>query len=92
MQLYLNIIKEEEVARFTHRGENLITMIHKECYLDLLEYNPIFLDIAFAKDIANFLGITNVSLSRIIKRLNNTKSYQLLFFKYFLFNNFVTSY
>ncbi|MCK5637733.1 MAG: Crp/Fnr family transcriptional regulator [Flavobacteriaceae bacterium] len=73
MELYLNILKEA-VARLTYRIESFIAMTHEERYIDLLKYNPKFLDKTYSKYIANFLGITNVSLSRIIKRVNKKKT------------------
>ncbi len=73
MQLHMNILKEA-VVRLTYRVESLITMTSEERYLDLLKINPKFLDKVYNKYIANYLGITNVSLSRIIKRVNNNKS------------------
>ena len=69
MQLYLNILKEA-VVRLSYRVENFITMNPEERYIDLIKYNPKFLDRTYSKYIAGFLGITNVSLSRIIKKVN----------------------
>ena len=68
MQLYLNILKEA-VVRLNYRVESLITMTNEERYLDLLKLNPKFLDRVYDKHIANYLGITPVSLSRIINRI-----------------------
>ena len=70
MELYLTILKEA-VVRLSYRVESLITMSNEERYLDLLKYNPKFLEKAYDKHVANFLGITPVSLSRIIKRVKN---------------------
>jgi CRP-like cAMP-binding protein len=70
MQLYINILKEA-IVRLTYRVESLITMSNEERYLDLLKLNPKFLEKAYDKHVANFLGITPVSLSRIIKRVKN---------------------
>ena len=72
MQLYLHILKEA-VVRLTYRIESLVTMTNEERYLDLLKLNPKFLDKVYDKLIANYLGITNVSLSRIRKRLKENK-------------------
>lgn len=52
-----------------YRIESLIDMSAEQRYKDLLEKYPIFFQNAFNKHIANFLGITPVSLSRIIKRM-----------------------
>ena len=73
MRLYLSVLKES-IDILSYRIETMITMTPKERYLDLLRLNPSFLNKAFDKHIANFLGITNVSLSRIIKKVNKTKS------------------
>ncbi len=73
MQLYLNILKEA-VVRLSYRIESLITMTSEERYLDLLKINPKFLNKVYDKHVANYLGITNVSLSRIIKRVNKNKT------------------
>lgn len=70
MQLYLNILKEA-VVRLTHRIESLTMLSNEERYKELLKLNPNFLKKAYAKHIASYLGITNVSLSRIMKRIKN---------------------
>lgn len=72
MQLYINILKEA-IVRYSYRVESLVTMTNEERYLDLLKLNPKFLNKAYDKHIANYLGITNVSLSRIMKRIKNEK-------------------
>ncbi len=71
--LYLNILKEGTI-RLTYRVESLITMTNEERYMDLFRLNPKFLDRVYDKQIANYLGITNVSLSRIIKKINKAKN------------------
>jgi len=70
MQLYLNILKES-VVRLNYRIESMITMNHEERYLDLIKFNPGFIDKAYSKHLANYLGITPESLSRLRKRINN---------------------
>ncbi len=47
----------------------MISMTAKDRYIDLIKKNPTFLEKAYAKYIADFLGITPVSLSRIIKEI-----------------------
>lgn len=68
LQIYLNSLKEA-ILRLTYRVESMITMSSEERYLDLLKKNPAFLEKSYEKYVANFLGITPVSLSRIKKRL-----------------------
>jgi len=70
MQLYLNILKEA-VVRLMYRVESLTTMTNEESYLDIIKLNPNFLKKIYSKHLANYLGITNVSLSRIMKRIKN---------------------
>ena len=43
----------------------------EERYEELLQQSPQFFQTAFNKHIANYLGITAVSLSRIIRRKSN---------------------
>lgn len=71
LNLYLGSLKEA-ILRLTYRVRNLITMNSEERYLDLLEKNPDFLKDAYDKHVANYLGITAVSFSRIKTRLKNT--------------------
>ncbi|MFK5878701.1 MAG: Crp/Fnr family transcriptional regulator [Flavobacteriaceae bacterium] len=66
--LYLGILKEA-VSVLNYRVETMITMNNEERYIDLVKRNPEFLKSTYKKDIANYLGITPVSLSRIIKRI-----------------------
>ncbi len=69
--LYLESLKEA-VLRLTYRVNSLITMTAEERYLDLMTKNPQFLKDAYDKYIANYLGITPVSFSRIKKNLNRS--------------------
>ena len=73
MNLYLNILKEG-ITRLTYRVETLTTMTHEDRYKDILKLNPNFLKNTHAKYLANYLGITPQSLSRIMKRIKNDKS------------------
>jgi len=70
-KLYLNSLKEA-VLRLTYRVNSLITMNAEERYLDLLKKNPEFLKDAYDKYVANYLGITAVSFSRMKKKTNNS--------------------
>lgn len=65
-----NLLKEIIIMQ-NYRIETFISMTAKERYLSLIEINPNFLEKVYAKYIADFLGITPVSLSRIINNLEN---------------------
>lgn len=71
---YPNILKlylaglEENIKTLVFRVESLIDKLPEERYEELLTKSPQFFQTAFNKHIANYLGITPVSLSRIIKR------------------------
>ncbi len=70
LKLYLNILKEA-IIRLTYRVDSLITKSNEERYLDLVELDPVFLRSAYSKHVANYLGMTAVSLSRIMKRIKD---------------------
>lgn len=71
--LYLDSLKEA-ILRLTYRVNSMITMNSEKRYLDLLNKNPSFLKDAYDKHVANYLGITAVSFSRIKKNINNSIS------------------
>lgn len=68
--LYAYALKEQIIVMM-YRIETMITLSPEERYKDLLSKYPHFFQSVFNKHIANFLGITPVSLSRIIKRLKD---------------------
>lgn len=68
-QLYLESLKEV-VLTLTNRVNSLTTMTAEERYLDLLDRKPYFLKDAFDKYIANYLGMSPVTFSRIKKKQN----------------------
>ncbi|MGI9530737.1 Crp/Fnr family transcriptional regulator [Lutimonas sp.] len=72
-RLYMSSLKEA-ILRLTYRVNSMITMNSEQRYLDLLEMNPDFLKGAYDKYVANYLGITAVSFSRIKKKLNKKLS------------------
>lgn len=72
LRLYLSILKEA-ILRLTYRVESLITKNNEDRYLDLLKLDPVFLRSAYSKHVANYLGMTPVSLSRIMKRVKDKK-------------------
>jgi len=59
---------QENIQTLIFRVESLIDKLPEQRYEELLERNPQFFQTAFNKHIANYLGITPNSLSRIIKR------------------------
>ncbi len=73
MQWLLINFKEIMVLQ-TYRIETLISMTAEERYLDLIKKNPSFLDKSYDKYVADFLGVTPVSLSRIINDIKNEKN------------------
>ena len=58
----------ENIQTLLFRVESLIDKLPEERYEELLERSPQFFQTVFNKHIANYLGITPNSLSRIIKR------------------------
>ena len=67
---YISLLKEIIVIT-NYRIETMISLTAKERYLDLIKKNPTFLGKAYGKYIANSLGITPVSFSRILKEIKN---------------------
>lgn len=68
-QLFIEGLKETTLT-LVFRVESLVGKMPEERYLALIEQHPQFFQKAYNKHIANYLGITPNSLSRIIKRLN----------------------
>lgn len=66
-KVYIEVL-QENVQTLVSRVESLIDKLPEERYDELLEKKPQFFQKAFNKHIANYLGITPNSLSRIIKR------------------------
>ncbi len=70
--LLINILKEIILVQ-SSRIESMILMNAKNRYLSLIKNNPDFLKEVQAKHIANYIGITPVSLSRIQKEIKNSE-------------------
>lgn len=70
-KLYVAELKAH-LQNLVYRIESLIDKQPQERYEDLLAKHPKLFQAAFNKHIANFLGVTPVSLSRIMKRLKNS--------------------
>ena len=68
--LYTLALKEN-LSIIVYRLESMILLSPEQRYKDLLDKNPQLFQTAFNKHIANFLGITPISLSRIIKRIKD---------------------
>ena len=64
---------QENIQTLIGRVESLINQAPEERYQALLKRSPQFFEKAYNKHVANYLGITAVSLSRIMKRKNNKK-------------------
>ena len=62
---------QENIQTLIGRVEMMIDKSPEERYEELLKQSPQFFQMAFNKHIANYLGITPVSLSRIIRRKSN---------------------
>jgi len=65
---------QENVQTLIFRVESLVDKLPEERYDELLEARPQFFKNALNKHIANYLGITANSLSRILKRKKNPKT------------------
>ncbi len=59
---------QEIIQTLIYRVESFIDQDPEKRYEELLDRHPQFFQKAYHKHIANYLGITSVSLSRIIKR------------------------
>jgi len=68
--LYIDTLKEANLI-LSYRVQSMITMSPEDRYLDIVKWNPQFFNKSYNKYIADYLGITNVSLSRIINRIKN---------------------
>lgn len=68
MKFYINILKEI-ILVFSHRINTFVTMTAKERYLDLIKWNPLYLNNTYDKHLASFLGITPLTLHRIKKTI-----------------------
>lgn len=67
MKLYMKGL-HENIKTMVMRIESLIDRMPEQRYDELLVKHPQFFQKVYHKHIANYLGITSVSLSRIIKR------------------------
>ena len=70
LNLYIKGL-QENIQTLIGRVEMMIDKSPEERYEELLKQSPHFFQTAFNKHIANYLGITPVSLSRIIRRKSN---------------------
>ena len=65
---------QENIFTLIGRVESLIDRNPEKRYEELLQSSPNFFQTAYNKHIANYLGMTSVSLSRIIKRKSSKKN------------------
>ena len=65
---------QENIQTLIFRVESLVDKLPEERYDELLEKKPQFIDTALNKHLANYLGITANSLSRILKRKKESKN------------------
>ena len=68
MDFYLNLLKEV-ILTFSHRISTFVSMSPKERYLDLLKWNPLYLESTYDKDIASFLGVSPLTINRVKKMI-----------------------
>ena len=66
MKFYLGFLKDV-ILTFSHRINTFVAMTPKERYLDLINWNPKYLESTFDKHIAGFLGVTPLTIHRIKK-------------------------
>ncbi|WP_396158349.1 Crp/Fnr family transcriptional regulator [Flavobacterium sp.] len=66
MKFYLGFLKDT-ILVFSHRINSFVAMTPKERYLDLIKWNPKYLESTFDKHIAGFLGVTPLTIHRIKK-------------------------
>ncbi len=66
-KLYIAAL-QENLQTLIFRVESLIDKLPEERYEELLQRSPQFFQTAFNKHIANYLGVTPNSFSRILKR------------------------
>ena len=67
LKFYIFAFKEI-IQTMVYRVESMINRMPEQRYEDLLQKSPQFFKTVYHKDIASYLGITPVSLSRIRKR------------------------
>ncbi len=73
MNLWIGAL-QENILTLIGRVESLIDLNPEKRYEELLSQTPSFFQTAYNKHIANYLGMTSVSLSRIIKRKSTRKN------------------
>lgn len=72
LKLYVSAFKEI-VQTMVYRIESMIGKMPQQRYEELIKKSPHFFLTVYHKDIANYLGITAVSLSRIINQSRSKK-------------------
>jgi hypothetical protein len=64
LSFYLKILKEI-ITVFSHRINTFVCMNSQQRYLDLINWNPGYLETTYDKHLASFLGITPLTFHRI---------------------------
>jgi CRP-like cAMP-binding protein len=65
MAIYLQMMKEI-IIKFSRRINSFVTMNATERYLDLMKWNPLYLKSTYDKHLASFLGVTPLTIHRIV--------------------------
>lgn len=68
MKFYTYLMKEIIVV-FSHRIHTFVTMNATDRYLDLVKWNPLYLNSTYDKHIASFLGVTPLTLYRVKNKI-----------------------
>jgi CRP-like cAMP-binding protein len=64
LNLYLKLLKEI-IVTLSHRLTTFVTMSSQDRYLDLIRWNPNYLQNTYDKHLASFLGITPLTYHRL---------------------------
>ncbi len=72
MRFYIDLMKEV-IVTFSRRIDSFVTKTSKQRYLDLIDWNPEYLNLAYDKHLASFIGIKPLTLHRIKKELGHIK-------------------
>lgn len=68
MTVYLNMMKEVIVA-FSRRIHSFVAMNATERYLDLMNWNPLYLKSTYDKHLASFIGVTPLTIHRVKNKI-----------------------
>lgn len=74
LEVHRKFISQEVLRQFTKRIESFVLLSPEERYINFVKSNPQLINRISDKHIANIVGITPVSLSRIRKRISMKKN------------------